>query len=183
MHGSSFTWCIWGTVLPVSIVIPRFFIKSKPSSGFVFSVVTKIFSSFCFSPFSIFATVVPSKCIRLSFTSLYYVSKGRNGVIFIKFDFGISVSGEPLSKLNSIGRLITNAVIVENSTPMAIIDRVECIFCFYWMIVFSVQSYSPAQLVSPSITWFTFLFARQHLAKWPIFLHFAHFFPRAVHSC
>ena len=82
-----------------------------------------------------------------------------------------------------IGQLLTNAVIVKNSGPLLLIDRVECIFCSSEWIVLGVQSSSPALLVSPSIEWFTFLFARQHLAKWPILPHFAHFFLLAGHSC
>ena len=40
-------------------------------------------------------------------------------------------------------------------------DRVRC--------PFFTRAASPALLVSHSITWFTFLFAQQHLAKQPVF--------------
>ena len=82
-----------------------------------------------------------------------------------------------------IGRLLTSAVIVKNFGPFLFIERVECIFCFTGWIVFGVQSSTPALLVLPSIKRFTFLFARQHSAKWPILPHFAHLFPLAGHSC
>ena len=104
---------------------------------------------------------------------------GRNGVVLLKCDFGNSAIGELLSIKNLISRLLTNAVIVKNSGPLLFI---ECIFCFTEWIKFGVQSSSPALLASPSAKWFTFLFARQHLAKWPILPHFAHFFPLSGHS-
>ena len=103
--------------------------------------------------------------------------------MLLNSDFGIIVTGDPLSMINLIGRLLTSAVIVKKSGPLLFIDRVEWIFCFTEWIVFGVQSSSFALLVSSSIIWFTLLFVRQHLAKWPIFPHFAHFFPRAGHSC
>ena len=161
---------------------PQFFIQSSPSRGFVFFVVIRSSSSFRVPLISTFAVVFPSNRIRLSFTSLYSVSRGRNGVIVLNCDFDISVTGEPLSMMNLIGRSLTNAVTVNNSGPL-FVDLVECIFCFTEWIVFGVQSSSPALLVSLSKKWFTFLFARQHLVKWPILPHFAHFFPLAGHSC
>ena len=157
---SSFIWCICGTVLPVSSVIPSFFIQSSPSRGFIFFVVIRSSSSFRVPLISTFAVVFPSNRIRLSFTSLYSVSRGRNGVIVLNCNFVISVTGEPLSMMNLIGRLLTNAVTVTNSGPLLFVDRVECIFCFTKWIVFVVQTSSPALLVSPSNNWFTFLFAR-----------------------
>ena len=42
--------------------------------------------------------------------SLYSVSSGCNGVMLLNIDFGIRVTGEPLSMMNLIGRLLTNAV-------------------------------------------------------------------------
>ena len=140
--GSFFIWCICGTVVPVSSVIPNFFIQSKPSKGFVFLVVTRSSSSFRVLLISTFAAVFPSNRIGLSFTSRYSVSKGCNGVNLLNCDFGINVTGEPLSIMNLIGRLLTNAVIVKNSGPLLLIDRVECIFCFTEWIVFGVQSSS-----------------------------------------
>ena len=146
---------------------------------------------FCFKKIKIKAEIVlspggayfPSNCIRLSFTSLYSVFSGCNCVMLLNSDFGINVTGDPLSMMNLIGRLLTSAVIVKKSGPLLFIDRVEWIFCFTEWIVFGVQSSSVALLVSSSIIWFTLLFVRQHLAKWPIFPHFAHFFPLAGHSC
>ena len=120
--------------------------------------------------YSVFlAAVFPSNFIGLSFTFLYFVSKGGNVVILLNCDFGIGVTGEPLSIMKLICLLLTNAVIAKKSGPLLFIDRVECKFFFTEWIVFSVQSSSPALFVSASITWFTFLFARQHFAKWPIF--------------
>ena len=117
--------------------------------------------------------VFPSNCIRLS---LYSVFSGCNCVMLLNNDLGINVTGDPLSMINLFGRLLTNAVIVKKSGPLLFTDHVEWIFCFTEWIVFGVQSSSFALLVSSSIIWFTFLLVRQHLAKWPVFPHFAHFF-------
>ena len=130
MSGSSFICCICEAVLPVSSVIPSFFIQSRPSNGFVLLVVTKICYSFSFPSISILADVFPSNCFRLSFTSLYSVSSGYSGVILLNCDFDISVTGDPLSIMNLIGRLLTSAVTVKDSGQLLFIDRVEWIFCF-----------------------------------------------------
>ena len=66
----------------------------KPSEGFVFLVVTRLFDSFRVPFISPFAVVFLSNCIRLSFTSLYSVSIQRNGVIMLYCDLGINVTGE-----------------------------------------------------------------------------------------
>ena len=98
-------------------------------------------------------------------------------------DFGIRGTGEPLSMMNLIGRLLTNAVSVKNSGPLMLVDCVEWIFCFIEWIVSGAQSSSSALLVSSSCIWFIFLLNRQFFAKWPIFPHFVHRFPLAGHSC
>ena len=77
---------------------------------------------------STFAIVFPSNFIPLSFTSLYLTSNGCSGVILLNFDFGIKVTGEPLSMITLIGWLLTNVVKVNNSGPFLFIGRVEWIF-------------------------------------------------------
>ena len=106
-----------GPVLPVSSVIPSFFIQSNPNKGLVFFVVIKIYRLFRCPFISTVAVVFPSNRILLSFTSLYSVFSGFDGVILLKSDFGISVTGDPLSIMNLIGRLLTNAVRVKKSGP------------------------------------------------------------------
>ena len=108
--GSSFIWCTCGTVFPVSSVFANFFIQSKLSRGFVFLVVTRSSNSI---PVPLISTLAV-----FSF-KLYPV------VVYVPV-----VTGEPLSTMNLIGRLLTNAVIVKNSGPFLFLDRVECIFCF-----------------------------------------------------
>ena len=95
-------WFICRPVLPVSSVIPSFSIQSKPSKGLDFFVVTRISRLFRFA--SSIAVVFPSDLISLSFTCLYSVSNGFNGVILLNFDFGIRVTGDPLSIINLFGR-------------------------------------------------------------------------------
>ena len=73
------------------------------------------------------AIVFPLILIRLSFTSLYSVSAGFNGVVLLTCDFGLSI-GEPLSFIHLIERLLTNAVKVKNSRPFFFIWRVKWIF-------------------------------------------------------
>ena len=183
MSGSSLTCFICWSVLSLSTVIPNSFIQSNPSSGFVFFVDISTSRCFCL-PFTFtFAIVFPSKFIRLSFTSLYSVSSGCNGVMLLNSDFGIRVTGEPLSLMNLIGRFSTNALSVKNSGPLMLVGCVEWIFCFIEWIVTGAHSSSPALPVSSSCIWYIFLLDRQHFAKWPIFPHFAHFFPLAGHSC
>ena len=77
--------------------------------------------------------------------------------------------------MNLIVRVLTKEVIWRISD--------DWIFCFTEWILFGVQSSLTAQLVYSSIIWITSLLARQHLAKWPIFPPFVHFFPLAGHSC
>ena len=48
--------------------------------------------------------VFPSNFIRLSFTSLYSVSSGYNGIMLLNCDFRNKVTGEPLPMMNLIGR-------------------------------------------------------------------------------
>ena len=103
--------------------------------------------------------------------------------MLLNSDFGIRVAGEPLSIMNLIGRSLTNAVSVKNSGPLMFVDCVEKTFCFIESIVSGDHSSSSALPVSSSRIWFIFLLDRHHFAKWPIFPHFAHFFPLAVHSC
>ena len=183
MSGSSLTWFICWSMLSLSSVIPSSFIQFNPNSGFVFFVVINISKCFCLPLTFTFAIVLPSKFIRLSFTSLYSVSNGFNGVMLLNSDFGIRVTGEPLSMMNLIGRLLTNAVSVKKSGPLILVDCVEWIFCFIEWIVSGAHSSSSALLVSSSCIWFIFVFDRQLFSKWPIFPHFAHFFPLAGHSC
>ena len=64
-------------------------------------------------------------------------------LLLLNCDFGISVTGESLSILNLIGRLLTKTVIVKNSGQLFLIHRAECIFCITEWIVFGVHS-SPA---------------------------------------
>ena len=121
--------------------------------------------------------------MRLSlFTSFYSTSIGRN-VILLNYEFGTYDTSELLSITNLIGRLLTKAAIMKNFGPLLFVDRVDCTFCFTEWFVFGVQLSPPALLVSASIRWFTFLFARQHLAKWAILPYFAHFVPLTGHSC
>ena len=120
MSGSSIIWFICGSVSTVISVIPNFSTQSKPTKALVFFVVTRISRLFRFpfiSTFAIVFVVFPSNQIRLSFTSLYSVSIGFNGVILLECDFGNKVTGDPLSIINLIGRLLTNAVRVKNSGP------------------------------------------------------------------
>ena len=84
ISGSSVTWFIWGPVLAVSSVIPSFFIQSNPIKGLVFFVVIKISRLFRCPFTSTVAVVFPSKRILLSFTSLYSVFSGFNGVILLE---------------------------------------------------------------------------------------------------
>ena len=109
----------------VSSVIPSFSIQSKPNKGLVFFVVIRTSKLFRFPFISTSAIVFPSNFIRLSFTSLYSVPIGLNGVVLLNCDFGIKVTGEPLSIMNLIGRLLTNAVRVKNSGPFFFVWRVE----------------------------------------------------------
>ena len=117
MSGSSMIWFTWGPVLPVSSFIPNFFIQPKPNRGLVFFVVTKMSRSFRFPSISTIAIVFPLNLILLSFTSLYSVFSGFSGVILLNSDFGIRVTGDPLSIMNLIGRLLTYAVRVKKSEP------------------------------------------------------------------
>ena len=113
ISGSSVLLFICGPILPVSIVIPSFFIQSKPDRGLVFFVVISISRLFLQTFFSTDAIVLPSNFIRLSFTSLFSVPIGLNSVIPLNCDFGIKVT---LSIMNLIGRLFTNAVMMKNSS-------------------------------------------------------------------
>ena len=105
-------WFTWGPLLHFD-----FFIQSKPNRGLVFFVVTKISRSFRFPSISTFAIVFPSNLILLAFPSLYSVFSGFSGVILLNSHFGIKVTGDPLSIMNLIGRLLTNAVRVKKSGP------------------------------------------------------------------
>ena len=164
ISGSSVILFICGPILPVSSVIPSFSIQSKPNRGLVFFVVISI-SRLFLSPFiSTEAVVFPSNFIRLSFTSLYSVPIGRNGVILLNCDFGIKVTGEPLSIMNLIGRLFTNAVMAKNSGPFFLIWRVEWSFWFTEWNVFGDQSSSSALLATLSCMWFILLYVLQYLA-------------------
>ena len=98
-------------------------------------------------------------------------------------EFGIRVTGEPLSMMNLIGRLLTNAVSVKKSGPLMLVDCVEWIFCSIEWIVSGAHLSFSALLLFSSCIWFIFLLDRQLFAKWPFFPHFAHFFPLAGHSC
>ena len=106
MSESSMIGFIWRPVLPVSSVIPNFFIQSKPYKGLVFFVVTKISRSFRFPSISSFAIVFPSTLILLSMTSLYSVFSGFSGNILLNSDFGIRVIDDPLSFMSLIGRVV-----------------------------------------------------------------------------
>ena len=171
------------SVLSLSSVIPNSLIQSNhPNSGFVFFVVIKISKCFCLPLTFTFAIVFLSKFIWLLFTYLYFFSNGCNGVMLLNNDFGIRVTGDPLSMINLIARLLTNAVSVKNSGPLMPVDCVEWIFCFIEWIVSDAHSPSSALLASSSCIWFIFLLDRQLFAKWPIFPHFVHFFPLAGHS-
>ena len=128
MSGSSVIWFIGGAVSPVSSVIPSFSIQSKPNRGLVFFVVINSSRSLLFPFIFTDAVVFPSNYIRLSFTSLYSVPIGLNGVIPLNCDFGILVPGEPLSIMTLIGRLFTNAVIVKNFGPFFLAWCVEWTF-------------------------------------------------------
>ena len=101
----------------MSSVIPSFFIQSNPNKGLVFFVVIKTSRLFRCQFISTVAVVFPSNWNLLPFTSLYSVFSGFNGAILLKSDFGISVTGDPLSIMNLIGRLLTNAVRVKKSGP------------------------------------------------------------------
>ena len=125
------------------------------------------------------AIVFPSNFIRLLFTSLCSVPIGISGVFLLNCDFDIKVTGEPLSILNLIDRLLTNEVRVTTSVPFFYSWRVEWTIWFTEWIVFGDQSSSYALLVSSSCTWFTLLFVLQHFAWCPIFSQFAHFFSLA----
>ena len=114
---------------------------------------------------------------------LIYFSCGLKGVIIPDCDFGIEVTGEPLSMMILICWFLTNAVKVKSSGLLLFIERVEWILCFIEWIVSGDQSSSFALLASGSCTQFTLLFGQQLFGKWPIFWHFAHFFPEAGHSC
>ena len=64
-------------------------------------------------------------------------------LFLLNCDFSVNVTGESLSILNLIGRLLTKTVIVKNSGSLLFIHRAECIFCITEWIVFGVHS-SPA---------------------------------------
>ena len=166
---------ICGSILSLSNVYPSFFIQCNPSNRFAVFVVTSTSKCSC-SPFTFTIAAVFLNFIRLSFTPLYSVSSGCNGVMLLNCDFGIRVTGQPLSVMNLIGRLLTNAVSVKNS------GLVEWIFCFIYWIMSGDHSSSSTLTACFFILWFIFLLDRQHFAKWPIFRHFAHFFPLAGHS-
>ena len=102
--GSSLLLFICYSVLSLSSVFPNSFILSDPSNGFVSFVVTSISNCYCFSFMFTVVVVFPSKLIRLSFTSLYSVSKGYDGVMLLNCDLGNKVTGEPLPMMNLIGR-------------------------------------------------------------------------------
>ena len=80
-------------------------------------MVIRISRLFRYPFISTVAVVFPSNMILLSFTSLFSVFSGFNGVIALKSGFGISVTGDPLSIMTLIGRLFTNAVRVKKSGP------------------------------------------------------------------
>ena len=128
MSASSVMWIVCGSVLLVSSVIPDFTIQSKPSKWLVFFNVTRISRSFRFQLISTVAIVFPSNLIPLSFTSLYSVSTGFNGVILLSCDFSIEDNGEPLSIIKLFGRLSTNAKRVKNFRPFFFIWRVKWTF-------------------------------------------------------
>ena len=110
------------------------------------------------------AIVFSSNFIPLSFTSLYSVPIGISGVILLNCDFDIKVTGEPLSIMNLIDRLLTNEVRVTTSVPFVYSWRVEWPFWFTESIVFGDQSSSSALLAPSTCTWFTLLFVLQHFA-------------------
>ena len=128
MSGSSVIWFFCGPVSPVSSVIPSFSIQSKPNRWLVFFVVISSSRSLLFPFISTDAVVFSSNFIRLSFTSPYSVPISLNGVFPLNCDFGINVTGEPLSIMNLIGQLFTNAVIVKNSGPFFLVSFVEWTF-------------------------------------------------------
>ena len=165
------------------MLFPVFSSSPDPAMDSFFFVVTSFSNCFCFPFIFTIAVVFPSNFIWLSFTSLYSVSSGCSGVILLNSDFGISVTGEPLSIMNFIGRLLTNADSVKNSGPLLFSDSVEWIIWFIEWIVSGDHSSSSALLVVSSCVWFILLLDRQHFAKWPGFPHFAHFFSLAGHSC
>ena len=45
--------------------------------------------------------------------------------MLLNSDLGINVTGDPLSMVDLIGRLLTNAVVVKKSGPLLFTDRVE----------------------------------------------------------
>ena len=103
---------------------------SNPSliEGFVFFVVTRTSRLFSFPFISTAAIVFPSNLIRLSFTSLYSLSIGFNGVILLSCDSGNKITDDPLSIMSLIDRLLTIAVRVKNPGHLCSIWRVEWIF-------------------------------------------------------
>ena len=59
-----------------------------------------------------FVKVLPSNIILLSFTSRQSSDTGQTVVMLLNLVFGMSVTGEPVSAMNFIGRLLTNSVLV-----------------------------------------------------------------------
>ena len=85
-----------------------------------------------------FAIVLPSNLILL-FTSLYSCWSGYLVVIPFNFCFGMSVTDDPLSIMNLIGRLLIYTVTVKNGCPSLDICLVEWTVLFIECILFGVQ--------------------------------------------
>ena len=125
-------------------LIPRCFIQSNPSNGFVLFVVFSN-SNFFFSPsISMFAIVFPSNLILLLFAYRYSSFNGYIVVIPLNFCFGIRVTGDPLSIMNLIGLLLTNTVTVKNGCPSLDICLVEWTVLFIEYNLFGVQLFCSA---------------------------------------
>ena len=101
-------WC----GVSVFSVSPSSFIQLRQSSGCVCFVVISCSSCFDLPSNSLFAKVLPSNFILLSFTSRKSSNTGLISVILLNFSFGINVTGEPLSMMNVIGQLLTISVLV-----------------------------------------------------------------------
>ena len=143
-------FCIFEFGFSMFTLIPRCFIQSNPSNGFVLFVVISN-SSFFFSPyFSMLAIVFSSNLILLLFTSRYSSFNGYFIVVPLNFCFGIRVTGDPLSIMNLIGRLLTNTVTVKNGCPSLYICLVEWTVLFIECILLGVQLSCSALVASES---------------------------------
>ena len=141
----------------VSILVPNWFIQSRPSSGFVLFVVISSYKFFVSPLISTFAMVFPLNFLLLLLTSLYSVFNGCICVIWLNNWFGTSVTGDRLSIINLIGRLLTNAVVVKNGCPSLVFCFVEWTVLVMRCILFGDHSSSSALDASDS-GWMCFIF-------------------------